>query len=74
MLAVNRKNGSEIHVIEINIVTNSMAEKGEDAGESKNAGKSRDVVENKCWKNADLGVHHDIYDNNEVIFSSPRCL
>jgi len=76
MLAVNRKNGSKIHVIEINIVSNSMAEQGENTGELKmrvslamlskiNVGKMA------TWGSTTISMiimklsspHHDVYEN-----------
>jgi hypothetical protein len=44
----------------------------ENAG-GKNEGKSHDVIENTCRKNASLWACHDVYENELVMPVLPRC-
>jgi len=39
----------------------------------ENAGRSHDVIENKCRKNVCFSSHHDVDENKRVKPCSPRC-
>ena len=51
----------------------SAVKSGRARGESKNAGYSHDVDENKGKKNVGIGGSHDVDENKQLALSMPRC-
>jgi hypothetical protein len=72
-LATESESPAETYIIEIKTVSLYCRSQGGKKRGPQNEGKSLDLIEKKCRKDARFLAYHDIIEKTRVIAFSPRC-